>query len=191
MRMVLLSSTITAVAALLALAPVQAEEHEITTSEVEEFFNEVSQDATDLVRAGELERMAEWVDANFADGAVLQASMTVLHGQDRKGLLALTLDKDDVLVMGGMFAVPLGQMGVESFELHVEVLNVAPQGPGASTATTHWTERVILAASDDAPAAADAEPVTIEQELECNQLIQRDDERLRMGLMTCIGEVRF
>lgn len=192
MRTSFLSAAATAPAALLALTPLHAAEHEITTDEVEAYFEQVEQEATELVRADQLERMVEWIDENFADGAVLQANMNIIHGEVQKGFLAMKLEKDDLLRVGGMFAGPFGQMEFEDFSLEVEVSDVIPHGSGAASVTTRWTERFTLALPgvNEATEAA-GEPVTVEEVVDCNQIVQRNDERLQMGLMTCIGEIRF
>jgi hypothetical protein len=135
----------TATAALLAISPLQAGEHAITAQEVEAYFQEAQEEATELVRGDELQRIVEWVDEHFADGAVLQANMNIIHGEDRKGFLSMTLDKDDLTSIGGAFAGRFGQMSFKDFSLEVEVFNVIPHGPDAATVTTRWTERVTLA----------------------------------------------
>jgi hypothetical protein len=193
MKSLSLFGVTTATAALLAISPLQAGQHEITAQEVEAYFQQVQEEASELVRGDELHRIVEWIDEHFADGAVLQANMNIVHGEDRKGFLSMTLDKDDLTTVGGAFAGPFGQMGFEDFSLEVEVFNVIPHGPDAATVTTRWTERVTLALP---PAGAgDAEPeagsATIEEVVDCTQIVQRNGERLQMGLMTCTGELRF
>jgi hypothetical protein len=182
----------TAAAALLAISPLQAGEHEITSQEVEAYFQEVQEEATEIVSADELHRIVEWIDEHFADGAVLQANMNIVHGEDRKGFLSMTLDKDDLTAVGGAFAGPFGQMDFEDFSLEVEVFEVIPHGPGAATVTTRWTERFTLALP---PMGEGAEPeagsATIEEVVDCTQVVQRNGERLQMGLMTCTGDMRF
>jgi hypothetical protein len=182
----------TATAALLAISPLQAGEHAITAQEVEAYFQEAQEEATELVRGDELQRIVEWVDEHFADGAVLQANMNIIHGEDRKGFLSMTLDKDDLTAVGGAFAGPFGQMGFEDFSLDVEVFNVIPHGPDAATVTTRWTERVTLALPPMGEGAGtEAGSATIEEVVDCTQIVQRNGERLQMGLMTCTGELRF
>jgi hypothetical protein len=119
----------TATAAALAISPLQASEHEITSQEVEAYFQQVQDEATDIVRAGELHRIVEWIDEHFADDAVLQANMTIVAGEERKGFLSMTLDKGDLTVVGGAFAGPFGQMEFEDFSLEVEVSTLSLMAP--------------------------------------------------------------
>jgi hypothetical protein len=180
-----------AMAALIALAtPALAGEHEITAQEVESYLQEVQREATEIMRAKELGRMVELLDRHFADGAVLQASMNIMHGDERKGFLAITLDKQDLLRVGGMLVGAFRQMEVEEFSLNVEVLNVAPHGPGAATVTTRWTERfaVALPTKPDTPKP---EQLAFEEVFDCTQILHRNGKRMQMGLMTCIGEMRL
>lgn len=179
-------------AALFALSPSMAGEHEITAKEVEAYFQQVQEEASELVRADELHRIVAWIDEHFADGAVLQANMNIVHGEDRKGFLSMTLDKDDLVAVGGAFAGPFGQMGFEDFSLDVEVFNVIPHGPDAATVTTRWTERFTLARPPMGEGAeSEAGSATIEEVVDCTQIVQRNGEGLQMGLMTCTGEMRF
>jgi hypothetical protein len=192
MRSMFLIGVTTATAATLAINPLQAGEHVITSQEVEAYFQEVQDEATEIVRAGELHRIVEWIDQHFADGAVLQANMNIVHGEDRKGFISMTLDKDDLTAVGGAFAGPFGQMDFEDFSLEVEVFDVVSHGPGAATVTTRWTERFALAMP---PAGEGGETgagtVAIEEVVDCTQIVQRNGERLQLGLMTCTGEMRF
>jgi hypothetical protein len=183
MRSLFLMGVTTATAAALAISPLQAGEHEITSQEVEAYFQQIQDEATEIVRAGELHRIVEWIDEHFADDAVVQANMNIVAGEERKGFLSMTLDKDDLTVVGGAFAGPFGQMEFEDFSLEVEVFDVVSHGPGAATVTARWTERFELAM----PAGSAA----IEEVVDCTQIVQRNGERLQLGLMTCTGEMRF
>jgi hypothetical protein len=193
MKSLSLFAVTTATAALLATGPLQAGQHEITAQEVEAYFQEVQEEASELVRAAELHRIVEWIDEHFADGAVLQANMNIVHGEERKSFLSMTLDKDDLTAVGGAFAGPFGQMGFVDFSLEVEVFNVIPHGPDAATVTTRWTERVTLALppAGEGDVEPEAGSATIEEVVDCTQIVQRNGERLQMGLMTCTGELRF
>jgi hypothetical protein len=192
MRTLSIFGATTAAAALLAISPLQAGEHEITTQEVEAYFQQVQEEATEIVRADELHRMVEWIDEHFAEGAVLQANMNIVHGDEHKGFLSMTLDRNDLAAVGGMFAGPFGQMGFEDFSLEVEVFDVIAHGPGAATVTTRWTERATLELPPMGEGAdTGTGSVTIEEVVDCTQIVQRTGERLQMGLMTCTGELRF
>jgi hypothetical protein len=181
-----------ATAGLVALAsPVQADQHDVTAEEVEAYYEQVAQEATEMVRADELARMIEWIDDNIADGAVLQASLSVLHGDQRKGFAAMTLEKEDMRAMGGVFAGAFQQQEIEDFSLEIEVTEVISHGPGAATVRAVWPARISVAV----PAGEGAEPggdaLSVEQVADCTQVLQRDGERLQMGLTTCTGEVRL
>jgi hypothetical protein len=181
----------TATAAALAISPLQASEHEITSQEVEGYFQQVQDEATEIVRAGELHRIVEWINEHFADDAVIQANMNIVAGDARKGFLSMTLDKDDLIVVAGAFAGPFGQMEFEDFSLEVEVFDVVSHGPGAATVTTRWTERFELAMPAGEGGGTGAGSAAIEEVVDCTQIVQRNGERLQLGLMACTGEMRF
>lgn len=181
----------TATAAALAISPLQAGEHEITSQEVEAYFQQVQDEATEIVRAGELHRIVAWIDEHFADDAVVQANMNIVAGEERKGFLSMTLDKDDLTIVGGTFAGPFGQMEFEDFSLEVEVFDVVSHGPGAATVTTRWTERFELAMPAGEGGGTGAGSAAIEEVVDCTQIVQRNGERLQLGLMLCTGEMRF
>jgi hypothetical protein len=186
-------SATSAMAGLLALVgSVQAGEHEITSEEVEAYFQQVAQEATEIMRTEELHRMIDWVDENFADGAVLQASMNVIHGEEPKGFLSISLDKDDLTRWSGLLVGSLQDMEIQDFSVDVEVLDVVSHGPGAATATTRWTETFTVVPPQMGEGAEPAdEALTLEEVANCTQIVQRNGERLQMGLMTCTGEIRF
>lgn len=112
-----------------------------------------------------------------------------MHGDQPKGFAALTLDRDDMLRVGGVFAGAFQQQGIDDYSLEVELDEVISHGPGAATAHVRWTETLALAGGQD----SDAGQVTIEQVAECSHVIERTggDDQLRIGLSTCIGEMRF
>lgn len=179
-----------AVAAVLVLSnPAQAEQHAITQQDVEGYLEAIQQEAIDMVRDGEVHRMVEWIERNIAEGAVFQVSINVVHGDQPKGFAALTLDRDDMLRVGGVFAGAFQQQGIDDYSLELELDEVISHGSGAATAQVTWTETLALAGGQDSGAGQ----VTIEQVAECSHLIERTDEddRLRIGLSTCTGEMRF
>lgn len=179
-----------AVAVMLMLSnSAQAEQHAIVQQDVEGYLKAIQQEAIEMVRDQEVHRMVEWIERNIAEGAVFQVSINVVHGDQPKGFAALTLDKNDMLRVGGVFAGAFQQQGIEDYSLEVELHEVISHGPGAATAQVTWTETLALAGGQD----SDAGQVTIEQVTECSHLIERteEDDRLRIGLSTCTGEMRF
>lgn len=183
----------TPMAALLALAvPAQAEQHGLTEQEVRAYFDQIEQEATEMVRSDEIERMVEWIEQNIAEGAEFQVSMNILLGEERKGFASLTLDKDDMRQMGGLMAGAFRQLPIEDYELDIEVAEVTPVGQDAATVRATWTESFAISVPQGEGAeAANGQRLSAEAVVDCVQIVQRDGDRLMMGLMTCIGETRM
>ena len=181
------------VAALLAVAaPAQAEQHQLGEEEVRAYFEQVEREATEMVGADEIERMIEWIDTNIAEGAEFQVSMNILLGEERKGFASLTLNREDMLRMGGMMAGAFREMPIEDYELDIEVAEVTPLGAEAATVRATWTESFAVAVPEGEGAeAAESQRLTAEAVADCVQIVQRDGDRLVMGLMTCTAEMRL
>lgn len=178
--------------ALLAVGGAQAQEEALTRQEVEAYFDQVRQEATEMARAGELDRMVEWIDRNVADGAEFQVSMAIVRGGERKGFAALTLDKQDMRQMGGLMAGIFGQQQIEDYSLEIEVGEVTAHGPDAATVRTSWTESfTVRVPQGEGAERPDGESLSAEGVADCVQVIERDGDGLAMGLMTCTGEMRL
>lgn len=176
-------------AALLVPAPAYAQS-QLTQQEAQAYFERFQRQATEIVRSGDFSRLTEWIERNFADDAQFQLSMNLIHDEERKGQVALTVDKDDMLRMGGLLAGVFQQQRMEDYSLEIELREVVPHGPDAATARTSWTESFTVRAPQG-EGAAEAEPLGVEGMAECVQLLQRDGDHLIMGLMTCTGEVHI
>lgn len=186
-----------AVAAMLVLPlSVHAEQQEMTTEAVTAYFQQIQAEATEMVRAQELGRMVEWIERHIADGAVFQATINVVHGEESKGFATLTLDKNDMLRVGGVFAGMFQQQPIKDYSLEVEIIGVVSHGPGAATARVRWRESMALApgaaTEEAADGGAEGGQLTIEEVVDCSHVVQRaEDDRLIIGLSTCTGELRL
>lgn len=182
--------------ALLALAaPAQADQHEITAEAATAYFEQVRQEAIEIMQAQDFDRLLEWTERNIADGAVFQASVSIFHGEEQKGIAALTVDKDDMLRLSGMFVGAFRQQEIEDYSLEVDVGDVTAHGPGAATVRVMWRESATFdPAADGGGASGDAAAegkLTVEQVADCRHLLQRQGDRLTIGLSTCTAEMRL
>lgn len=188
----------TSAAAAMLVLPVtaHAEQHEVTSEAVTAYFEQIREEATELVRAQELGRMVEWIERHIADGAVLQATINVVHGEESKGFATLTLDRNDMLRVSRVFAGMFQQQPIKDYSLAVEIIDVVSHGPGAVTARVRWRESMAFdpgaAGEKAADGGAEAGQLTIEEVVDCSHVVQRaDDDRLTIGLSTCTGELRL
>lgn len=169
---------------------------DVAAEEIEAFFQQIRQEATEIIRSGEFERINEWTARNIADGAVLQASVAMLQDGERKGSADVSLDKEDILRFGGMFAGAMQQHAIKDYSLQVEVSEVVPHGPGAATARVRWTESFTVDATAAGPGGAAAgrpegATLAIEAEAVCSHLVQREGEQWALGLSTCTAELHL
>jgi len=187
--------TASAAALLLTFGHAYGQQQEITAQDAEAHFRQIQQEAVEIMRSGDFARLENWIETNIADGSVFQASMTVQRNGQRKGFAEITLDKDDMLRMGALFAGAVQEQVIGDYGLEVAVIEVIPQGAGAATATVRWTERLNIQAGsaddEEAQPGQQRRTVSVEAVASCTHLLRRMDGALALGLTTCSGEVRL
>jgi len=183
-----------AVALLLTWAPAQGQQQRITAQEADAYFRQIQQEAVEIMRSHDSARLQKWVEANIADGAVMQASAILHRNGVRKGFIEVTLTKDDMLNMSSLLAGAIGQGVFGDYALEVTVTDVLPLGPDAATASVRWTERISIDPQKGERAIQPGQHrdlVTIEATADCTHLLRRSEDALVLGLSTCKGEVSF
>jgi len=181
------------IAILLLSTHAQAQE-EITAKEVDAYLRTVEQDATEIVRSRQLERIATWIQDNIADGAVFQTSINISASNKRKGFADLSLEKQDLLRIGGVFAGSFQKQEIEDYSLEATALEVVSQGPGVATAKIRWVERMrskVAGPTDGSEKASKSAEITLESATDCNHLLRRMEGRLIIGLSTCTADLKF
>jgi hypothetical protein len=73
-----------------------------------------------LVRAGELERLREKVQARVADEAQFAMGVQMMKDDEHKTFTAATLEKDDILAVMQVITAPDG-IAIDDYELEIEV----------------------------------------------------------------------
>lgn len=220
MRYPFLTSVATAAAVLAggaAMGQSAAAPAAMTADEVEAYFEKATADAVDIVKSGDPQRLTQWAQEHVADESVFQVTVAFREDDLPKGLTVFTMDKDDMLRMGSMFAGPFMQrLDPEGYRLEVDIIGVVPHGPDAATVHARWDEQIAMMLPADTPGdaqngklgassagarnaapaagseaggdAAEPKQVTMEAKADCHHLIVRDQNQLRMGLSTCTGE---
>jgi hypothetical protein len=167
------------------------QQNEITTQEAEAYFRQLQQEATEIVGQQDFDRLDEWIEENVADGAVWQASLTIITDGKRKGFAEMTFDKSDLSRLSPFFASAF-QQRISDYSLEVTVNDVVPHGSDTATATVEWTERFSIdVAGDDSETEQDERQFTFEAVATCTHLLQRTEDSFALGLSTCTGEVRL
>jgi hypothetical protein len=197
----MLRKTLTAASAAALLAAtglaggdqVQAQENQVNEEEVRSFLGEVRDELTELVRAGELERLREKVQARVADEAQFAMGVQMMKDDEHKTFNAATLEKDDILAVMQVITAPDG-IAIDDYELEVEVevAEVVPHGTGAATVRSRWTDSGTIAHAEQGQAAAGNPEISFERELRCTHILHRDDgQQFMFGLTACDGQVRL
>jgi hypothetical protein len=194
---------ITGVAAVVAFSAASyAQKREITTEEVKDYFAHVQWDVTDLVRKGDVAGIRQWTARNLADDARFKVMIEAMHEDNPKMWSVIDLGKADA----EQLQAELGQgvvRSIQDYSLRIDVRKVVSHGADAATVTTAWSDSGKLAP----PAATAAEQVRksgqtpqtetqsrtieIKRMFECDQLLVRDEGRLKVSLSGCKGQVHF
>jgi hypothetical protein len=195
---------ITGVAAVVAFsAASHAQKREITTEEVKDYFAHVQRDVTDLVRKGDVAGIRQWTARNLADDARFKVMIEAMHEDNPKMWSVIDLGKADA----EQLQAELGQgvvRSIQDYSLRIELRKAVSHGADAATVTTAWSDSGKLAP----PAATAAEQVQgksgqtpqtetqsrtieIKRMFECDQLLVRDEGRLKVSLSGCKGQVHF
>jgi hypothetical protein len=183
--------------------PSHAQHQEISEENVRAYFEQLQQEAMDIVRNKEFERIDEVVDRHIAEGAVFAIAGEMIKEGKRKTFMAATLEREDVMAMKHQAVGMMQGITIEDYTLDVEVGEVRAHGTGAATVKATWTDKgairpATLEAPDRAPPGpqdvrqeAEARSLTFERTFECHHVIQREGGQLKIGLTTCQGEVRL
>jgi hypothetical protein len=193
-----------ALAALLVFsAPAHAQQQEITEGDVRAYFEQLQQEAMDIVRKKEFERIDEVINRHIAEGAAFAVTGEMMKEGRRKTFMAATLEREDVMAMKHRAVGMMQGITIEDYTLDVAVSEVRAHGPGAATVKATWTDSgairpATLEAPDRAPPGpqdirqeAEARSLNFERTFECHHVIQREGGQLKIGLTTCQGEVRL
>jgi hypothetical protein len=195
----MLRKTLTAASAAALLAAtglaggnqVQAQENQVTEEEVRSFLEEVRDELTEMVRAGELERLREKVQARVADEAQFAMGVQMMKDDEHKTFTAATLEKDDILAVMQVITAPDG-IAIDDYELEIEVAEVVSHGTGAATVRSRWMDSGTIAHAEQGQAAAGNPEISFERELRCTHILHRDDgQQFMFGLTACDGQVRL
>ena len=208
-----------AMAALLVFAaPAHAQQQDITEEEVRSYLEEVRDEAMELVRNEEFQRIDEVTRRHIADGAVFAVTGEMMKDDQRKSFMATTLEREDLVAMKHRAVGMMHGIDIEDYTLEVEVGEVRAHGPGAATVQATWTDSGAVSVA--APAAAgpmetgrlqpgqpqttapqtaqeqtgqqqEEGKLTFERTFECHHVVQHEGEDLKIGLTTCQAEVRL
>ena len=187
-----LAATSTVAVMLAFSGPAMADEHEIATADVEQYFEGIQQEFTEIVQTGEYQRMLAWGEENLGDEARFHMNSALLHDGQPKAMTTITVDKTDLgrgtrLLLAGF----QGEDPIDDYSLQVEVVEVVSHGPQAATVRVTWQETGTFSPGAMGGQAAGNPELSFEAMHACSHVVHRNGDRMMIGLTTCVGETRL
>lgn len=180
---------------LLFLGPnAQAQQQDLSAEEVRNYIEQIQKDATAIMEAQDYRKIIEWTQSNIAEGAVFQVGVSLARGEQQTGFASMSLKREDILRIGGVFAGAFQQQGIDDYSLKAEVSDIVPLGPQAATAQVKWTEsfKIDVGGQERGDGQAPAgESFSVKSVADCNHLLQRKKEQLVIGLTSCVAEMHY
>ncbi|HUH61274.1 MAG TPA: hypothetical protein VL001_14505 [Candidimonas sp.] len=168
----------------------EASIHGLAKEDVLRYLHRICEEAEELMRTYDPQQILEWTETNLASGAAFQADIRILKDGAHTGSMAMTLEKEDIMQLGGIFGALAGKDSIADYSLDVKIKDVISHGPDAATVKVTWHEHVVF----QPPALPDVDPhnrIAAEIEADCCHLLLREEGRLVIGLTLCSGEARL
>jgi len=162
----------------------------LSPADVRKYLQRICEEAEGLMRDYDPSSLVEWTDTNIADGASFQVDIRVQKDGAHTGSIAMTLEKEDLLQLGGLFGAATSKENIVDYSLDITLRDVVTHGTEAATAKVTWREHLIV----QGPAREGQEErsrLTVEAEADCAHLIVREDGRLMLGISLCSGTARL
>ncbi|TFL11500.1 hypothetical protein CSC67_16110 [Pusillimonas caeni] len=162
----------------------------LSAEDVRKYLQRICEEAEGLMRDYDPRMILEWTDTNVADGTCFQVDVRIQKDGAHTGSIAMTLEKEDILQLGGMFGAAAGKEGIADYSLDMNLRDVVTHGTDAATAKVTWREHIIV----QAPAREGQESrsrLTAEAEVDCVHLLVREEGRLALGMTLCSGTIRL
>lgn len=166
----------------------------LSTEDIRKYLHCICEEAEGLIRDYDPKMILEWTDTNLIDGASFQLDVRIEKDGAHTGSLALTLTKEDVMQLGGLFAAAAGKANIIDYSLDMNLREVVTHGTDAATVKATWREHIVVETSDaldDAESPETRRRLTIDADADCVHLVVRDDGRLALGMALCSGTARL
>jgi hypothetical protein len=134
-----------------------AQDHALSEQEVQNFFRDTEQTITQAMKSGDFAAVQEWAAKHVAEDAAFSPTIEFFGGGERKGFTSLTLNKDDMMKVGGIVGGVLSgpnRQGIEDYSLEITMTDFKHIVPNAALVKTEIRERGRLAFPDTPVAAA-------------------------------------
>lgn len=162
----------------------------LSPDDVRKYLQRICEEAEGLMREYDPNMLIEWTDTNIADGACFQVDIRIEKDGAHTGSVAMTLEKEDLLQLGGIFGAVAKKENIADYSLDMNLRDVVTHGTDAATAKVTWREHIVM----QAPARNGLDErsrMTAEVEADCAHLLVREDGRISLGLTLCSGTARL
>lgn len=167
--------------------------HGLSTEDVRKYFQRICEEAEGLMRDYDPRMILEWTDTNLIEGACFQVDVRVQKDGAHTASIAMTLAKEDIMQLGGLFGAAAGKAAIADYSLDMNLREVVTHGADAATVKATWHEHIVMQtrASDAAQSTETRGRLTVDAEADCVHLVVRDEGRLALGMALCSGSVRL
>ncbi|MGP1615944.1 MAG: hypothetical protein ACTS5Y_12930 [Pollutimonas bauzanensis] len=163
--------------------------HGLSKEDIRKYLHRICEEAKDLMQAYDPQLVLDWTEANLAEGAAFQADIRIQKDGAHTGSVAMTLEKDDILQLGGLFGTLASKNSIADYSLDVKIKDVISHGTDAATVKATWHEHIMFQTPSGVGQDKNSH-VTVDTEADCCHLVLREDGRLSIGLTLCSGEAR-
>jgi|GEM_PF-2745831 len=164
----------------------------LSTEDIRKYFQRICEEAEGLMREYDPRLILEWTDTNLIEGACFQVDVRIQKDGAHGGSLAMTLTKQDILQIGGLFGAVAGKGAVADYSLDMNLREVVTHGTEAATVKVSWHEHLVVQAPENPEASAESRGRLIaEAEVDCVHLVVREEGHLALGMALCSGTVRL
>ncbi len=163
----------------------------LAKEDVRKYLHRICEEAKDLMQAYDPQLVLDWTKTNLAEGAAFQADIRIQKDGAHTGSVAMTLEKDDILQLGGLFGALAGKNGIADYSLDVKIKDVISHGADAATVKATWHEHIVFQTPSGVDQDKEGRRITADMEADCCHLLLREDGRLSIGLTLCSGEARL
>lgn len=162
----------------------------LSPADIRKYLKCICEEAEELMRDYDPQSILEWTDTNILDGACFQVDVRITKDGAHTGSIALTLEKEDLLQLGGIFGVAAKKENIVDYSLDLTLRDVVTHGTEAATVKVTWREHLIV----HGPVQEGQEErarLTVQAEADCVHLVARENGRLALGMSLCSGTVRL
>ncbi|WP_237173999.1 hypothetical protein [Paracandidimonas lactea] len=167
-----------------------SESEGLSTDDVRKYLQRICREAEDMMRTFDPALITEWMETNLLDGTAVQADLRIAKNGSHVGTTTLTLEKEDLLQMGGIFGSMANRDNISDYSLEVNIHDVVTHGADAATVKVTWHEHITFS-GPPAPGSETGVRMSVSNEADCCHLVVRDDGTLKLGLTLCSGTVQL